>query len=589
MDENNPEKPQDAACTETNSDNKLSPPSSLPTFQPTKRFWAIISTCAVIGLLSALENTVVTTALPHIVTELTLGENYVWVTNVFFLTGAAVQPLFGQLADIYGRRWVTMVIVAFFTLGSGIAGGAINGAMLIAGRAVQGIGAGGIYIIIDVIVSDLVPLRLRGNYMAVILVVYTIGMALGPWVGGEIVATTTWRWVFYINLPIGGASMIMIFLFLRVQHNRTQTAMQKLRSIDYIGNIILIGSTVAILYALTYGGTKYPWSSAEILSPLIIGLAGLPIFLWYETKATDPVMPPALFHNRTSTTIFIATFLNSALMYWLIFFLPVYFQAVQGASAAQAGVLLLPAILFGIPGGIVAVLLLTRFGRYKPIHLTGFALSILGVGLFNLLDERTTTGQLVAYQLVAAVGSGLVLNTLLPAVQAQVDEHHQAATTAAWSFVRSLGSIWGVAVPAAVFNNRFSTVAARVIVDPDVRGLFGGGNRAYENARADFVASFPSPAREQITRSYMEALRLIWQIAIAFSAANFLVVLFEKEVPLRTELETEFGLEGDGKAPEGLDDGGGKEAEGDSSASGQDAAVKEVSASPHGHASVGEA
>lgn len=360
----------------------------------------------------------------------------------------------------------------------------------------------------------------------------------------------------------------MIFLFLRVQHNRTQTAIQKLRRIDYIGNLILVGSTVAILYALTYGGTKYPWSAAEILSPLIIGLAGLPLFLWYETKASDPVMPPALFGNRTSTVVFIATFLNSALLYWIVFFLPVYFQAVQGASAARAGVLLLPAILFGIPGGIVAVLLLTRFGRYKPIHLVGFALSIVGVGLFNLLDERTTTGQLVAYQLVAAVGSGLVLNTLLPAVQAQGEERHQAATTAAWSFVRSLGSIWGVAVPAAVFNNRFSAVAARVIANPAVRGVFDGGNRAYENARADFVASFPSPAREQIVRAYVDALRLIWQIAIAFSGVNFLVVLFEKEVPLRTELETEFGLEGGGKAPEGLGDGGEKETQGDSSASG---------------------
>ena len=366
---------------------------------------------------------------------------------------------------------------------------------------------------------------------------------------------------------IGGASMVLIFLFLRVQHNRSQTVLQTLRRIDYGGNFILIASTVAILYALTYGGTKYSWSAAEILSPLIIGLAGMVVFMWYETKAAEPVVPPALFrNNRTSTVIFIATFLNSALLYWIIFFLPVYFQAVQGVSAARAGVLLLPAILFGIPGAIVAVLLLTKFGRYKPLHLIGFAISVLGLGLFNLLDQHTTMAQYVVYQMVAAVGSGLVLNTMLPAVQAQVDERYQAATTAAWSFVRSLGSIWGVAIPAAVFNNRFSQISAYTITDPAVRALFDGGNRAYENAYADFIWSFPTPVKDQIVQTYSDALKLIWQISIAFSGINFLIIFLEKEVPLRTELETEFGLEGGDKEKD-AEKGGEKTANRDATSS----------------------
>ncbi|KAK4156350.1 hypothetical protein C8A00DRAFT_30742 [Chaetomidium leptoderma] len=495
-----PEEQPAVHSSESSSDinTKTSPP---PRFQPNGCFWAIILTCSVIGLLSALENTVVTTALPHIVAEFELGENYVWVTNVFFLTGAAVQPLFGQLADIYGRRWVTMAVVAFFTLGS--------------------VGAGGIYIIIDVIVSDLVPLCIRGNYMAVILLVYTVGMALGPWVGGEIIATTTWRWVFYINLPIGGAAMVMIFLFLRVQHSRqSQTAMQKLLRIDYAGNLILIGSTVAILLALTYGGTKYPWSAAQVLSPLILGLAGLVVFMWYETKAAEPVVPPALFRNRTASIILAATFLNSALLYWIIFFLPVYFQA--------------------------------------PLHLFGFAVSVIGLGLFTLLDQHTTLAEYVVFQAVAAIGSGFVLNTLLPAVQAQLDERHQAATTAAWSFMRSFGSIWGVAIPAAVFNNRFSQISAGTIADPAVRALFEGGNRAYENAYAHFVCSFPPDVRDLIVQTYADALKLIWQLSIVFSGINFLIILFEKQVPLRTELETEFGLEEEKK---GTEPDSGKDAE----------------------------
>ncbi|KAI1351953.1 major facilitator superfamily domain-containing protein [Xylaria sp. FL0043] len=517
----------------------------VPEFKPTGRFWAIIFTCAIIGLLSALENTVVTTALPRIATDLKLGADYVWVTNIFFLTGAAVQPLFGQLANIYGRRWITMIIVAFFTLGSGIAGGANNGATLISGRAVQGVGAGGIYIIIDIIVSDLVPLRQRGNYMAIILTIYTVGLALGPYIGGAIVASTTWRWVFFINLPIGGAALIMIFLFLHVKHDRSQTAIQKLLRIDYIGNLLIVAATFSILYPLTYGGTVFAWSSARIIAPLIIGFVGFPLFGWYETIVKEPVMPLEMFKNRTTVIIFGATFFNSLLLYWVLFFLPVYFQTALLNSATRAGVLLLPSILFAIPGSIVAVLALSKWGKYKPIHLVGFAISLIGLGTYTLLNENSSLAEIVIFQAISSAGGGLVLNTLLPGVQAQLPESYQAATTAAWAFIRSFGSIWGVAVPSAIFNNRFSQLLAQRITDPQIRAAFDGGNKAYEHAFAEFIQSFPPQSQVQIVRLYSDTLHFMWQISIAFAAVNFLIIIFERRVPLRTQLETEYGMKDD--------------------------------------------
>lgn len=528
---------------ETGTDSSNDKGDGSTKFERGPRFWAIIGTLCVIGLLSALENTVVTTSLPYIITELDLGENYIWVTNAFFLTSAAVQPLFGQMANIFGRRWITMLIVALFTLGSGIAGGAANGAMLIAGRAIQGMGSGGINMIVDVIVSDLVPLRERGNYMAFVLIVYFVGMAIGPYVGGVFVENTTWRWVFWINLPVGGVSMAMIFAFLHVKYNKEMTFAQKLRRIDYVGNLLLVGATVAVLYALTYGGALAPWSSGTIIAPLIIGLVGLVIFMAYETLSfvKEPVVPPRLFGNRTSATVFAVTFLNSALLFWILFFLPVYFQAVLGSSPARSGVLLLPAIVIGVPGATIAVLLLAKYGRYKPLHLVGFGIFTLGVGLFVTFDKDTPLAEIVVFQMIAAGGSGFVLNTLLPACQAPLDEKDQAAITAAWSFIRSFGSIWGVAIPAAIFNNRFDQLAGR-IADPQVAAIFTSGD-AYQYASAAFINSFPNVIKDQIISVYTDALEQVWEIGIVFSGLSFLLVFFEKEIKLRTELDTEYGMD----------------------------------------------
>lgn len=547
--------------------------ASPPSFQRGPRFWAIIATLCMIGILSALENTVVTTSLPYIATQLDLGENYIWVTNVFFLTAAAVQPLFGQLANIFGRRWVTMAIVMLFTLGSGLAGGADSAATLIAGRAVQGMGSGGINMIVDIIISDLVPLRERGNYMACVLSIYFIGMALGPFVGGAIVQTTSWRWVFYINLPVGGAAMVMVLLFLKVKSNHRDTSLgHKLRRIDYAGNLLLIASTVAVLYALTYGGTQLPWSSGRILAPLLAGLAGLGLFMAYEAAGSyspdgnnnnpatttnrfrflralaprEPVVPPRLFTNRTSAAIFAITFLNSALLYWLMFFLPVYFQAVLGSSPTRSGVQLLPAIVIGVPAAISAVLLLARFGRYKPLHLFGFAANTVGLGLLTLLDAQSSEAAWVVYQMIVAAGSGFVLNTLLPACQAPLAEEDQAAATAAWSFMRSFGSIWGVAIPAAIFNNYFDRLASRhpggILSDPAVAAQFRNG-RAYESASAALISTFPAPLRQEIVGVYAESLQYVWRYAVILGGVSFFLVFLERQITMRTELETEYGLD----------------------------------------------
>lgn len=455
---------------------------------------------------------------------------------------AAVQPLYGQLANIFGRRWVTLSSIVIFLLGSGICGGANGSDMLIAGRAVQGVGAGGINTMIDLIVCDLVPLRERGTFVGILFLVVTVGSAIAPYVGGAIVENISWRWAFYINLPIGGVSMVLLFAFLHVNYKKEFTFLQKVKRIDFIGNAILMASTVAILFALTYGGTRYPWSSWRIILPLVLGLAGLLLAYPYERSSLckEPVIPPVLFGNRTSATAFFLTFQHSVITFWMIYFLPVYFQAVLGSSPTRSGVQLLPTVTVFAPFAAIAGALVTKFGRYRPFHHLGFGVTTIAMGCFTLLDESSSTAMWVIFQVIAAAGLGLVMPSLLPAVQADLPESEAASSTGTWAYIRSLGIIWGVSIPAAIFNNRFSELSGR-ISDSTVRNLLSNG-QAYERASKELINSFQPAVRREVIGVYVDSLKRVWQIVIVFAGISFLAVFAEKEIKLRTSLETEHGL-----------------------------------------------
>ena len=337
--------------------------------------------------------------------------------------------------------------------------------------------------------------------------------------------------------------MVMVFFFLHVQYNKEVTFAQRLRQIDYIGNFLLIGSSASMLFALSYGGSVYSWSSWHILASLLVGFAGLAGFIYFETTsmAEDPVVPSHLFGNRTSVIIMITTFIASALLYWVYFFMPLYFQAVLGSSPRKSGVQVLPSIVVVVPASVLAVLILTRFGRYRLIHLTGFAAITIGLGLFTLLNRESSMAEWVVFQIINSIGNGIMMSSLLPACQAQLSEPDQAVTTAVWSSVRSFGSLWGVIVPAAIFNTQFENRAWR-IADANARETFLRGH-AYSNANAAFLAKFSDATREQVVGVYSDALKQLWQISIAFGGLSFILTTTEREIELRTDLQTEYGLE----------------------------------------------
>ncbi|PKX88404.1 MDR family MFS transporter [Aspergillus novofumigatus IBT 16806] len=447
------------------------------------RFWAVFPGLCFAILLAALDTSVLATALPTIVDQLHSGSLYIWTINAYFLAVAAVQPIAGQASDIFGRRYPMIISVVLFALGSGLCGGASTTEMLIAARIVQGLGGGGIFVMVDIIAADLVALRERQKLMSIIMGTFALGTFIGPVLGGAIVTKTTWRWVFYINLPVAGIALVLVALFLRVKWNREGTLKDRLARVDFSGNMILSAAIVAILIALTRGGTTYTWSSWHILVPLLVGALGC---------------------NTTSLVAYILTFLHGIIMSWLSFFLPVYFQVMLRASPMRSGVDILAIVIPLMPAGIAGGLMVAITGR----------LIAVGVGLLTLLTDKSSTATWVIFQIITGIGGGLSLTSTLPAVQAPLPEKDVAIATTSWAFVRSFGAIWGAAIPAAVFNSKFDRQLSH-ISDQATRALLARGG-AYEHATKVFIETFDN---------------------------NPTVQLWIPQVELRKELVTEFGLD----------------------------------------------
>ncbi|KAI0105548.1 major facilitator superfamily domain-containing protein [Nemania sp. FL0031] len=509
------------------------------------RFWAILGVLSLTSLLTSLEATVTSTVLPVVVGDLGGGDNYIWVANAYFLTLAALQPMFGQLANVFGRRWPMILSTAAFILGSGICGGATNIAMMIAGRAIQGIGGSGVSVLCETIICDLVPLRERGNYMAVVFGMVSLGAALGPLFGGLLVSYSSWRWAFYLALPIGGPALVLLFLFLHVNYDKSKTLATKISSLDWLGNTVFVGASTSVLIALSWAGGEYAWSSYEVLVPLVVGIVALGGFIWLEATpfVANPMIPLRLFSHSITAIVFLLTFLHGIVTMWSVYFLPVYFQGVLSATPYRSGIMLLPTILALVPGGIISGLLLTKFGRYKPILVVALALIVVGFGLFSLLNQNSSTGAWVGFQIVEAFGVGLAIPTLLPALLAPLTDKDTALAAGTWAFMRSFGITWGVAVAGTIFSSRAAQLAGSGAISSNamVAAQFMAGG-AYQDATADFLDSLSAETRAQVVMVQSSALQRSWQVGIAFAGLGFIAAAMLKEVPLRKELDSEFGM-----------------------------------------------
>ncbi|CAG8956325.1 hypothetical protein HYFRA_00003705 [Hymenoscyphus fraxineus] len=515
------------------------PNEKSPSDRHTPRFWMTIIALSLLSFISALDVTIIATALPLITEDIGGARQYIWIANSFVFASAVLQPLLGQLANILGRKIPLIISIVFFMLGSGLAGGARNPAMLIAGRTVQGFGAGGIYVLIEIVCCDLVPLRERGKYLAIVNVWAAVAAALGPVIGG-ILAERAWRWIFYMNIPICAIPLVIITFFM---HVKTGGGISKLRHLDYFGNFVFTTSMISLLFGLVTGGVKYPWSSWRVILPIILGVSGWTFFhLQQHFCARNPTVPTRLFGNRTSAAGFALNFLGAVLLQSSGYFLPIYFQAVVGTTISTSGVYFIPMTIGILIWAVVGGIALSKFGSYRPIHAAMFATSAIGFGLFTTLHENSPKVAWAFFEIITAV-LGMTVSTLLPAVLAALPESDVASASAVFSFIKTFGFVWGVTLPSLIFNAVFHNNLYRVS-SPDLRAQLENG-AAYSFASQAHRMRLLVDAKvwSEVIGVYIAALKIIWWFGLGISIVAFFVVGLERGLELSTVLETDYGLD----------------------------------------------
>ncbi|KAF9314748.1 hypothetical protein BG003_003860 [Podila horticola] len=478
---------------------------------PIKRFLVFLGIMTTL-FLAALDQTIVTTTLPSIAKDFNNFADISWVGTAYLLATTCTQPIYGMASDLFGRKRAMLFACGIFLLGSALCGASQSMTMLIISRAIQGLGGSGIIALTMILVADIVPLRERGNYQALAAVVFSLAAILGPLLGGVFADKVSWRWAFFINLPIGACAAALLVLFLHMNRRKNVTLAQNLRALDYSGIALLIISIVMILLGLNWGAdAKYAWNSAVILALLIVGLAVGGVFLWNEVAiAQRPVIPLRLFKSFSLSMTYLDVFIQGFQFLGLLFFLPLYFQAVNGSSPVRSGVELLPFVVVSSAVAVVVGLLMSRWGTYKEFIVVGFATSTIASGLLILFDEDTSKAVVNIVLVLEGVAMGLVVNTTLLGVHAQLaNKSDLALSTSLWTFLRTFGGVFGIAVGGAFVQSSLSSA--------------GAGQYA-QNIRA--IADLPPDVRAPVLRAFVVGLQRYFILMTAISGLGLVASLF---------------------------------------------------------------
>jgi EmrB/QacA subfamily drug resistance transporter len=477
-------------------------------------------------LLAALDQTIVATALPTIVGDLGGLSHISWVVTAYLLTSTASTPLYGKISDIYGRKVVFQAAILIFLVGSLLAGVSQSMIQLVLSRGVQGIGAGGLMAMAFAIIGDVVPPNRRGRYTGYLGAVFAVSSVAGPLLGGFFVDSLSWRWSFFVNLPVGIAAFAVTSAVLKLQVVRHR------HRIDFEGAVLLVAGVTCILLALVWGGNEHPWGSGTIIGLLVVGSLLSATFVWWETKAEEPLLPLRLFQDSIFTIGTVLLTLAGVGMFGAIVYMPVYLQVVRGASATSSGLQTVPLMAGIMITSIGTGRLITRTGRYRVYPIVGLAISALGTLLLSTMGAETSRATTSAWMFVLGFGIGMVMQVVILAVQNSADQRDLGVVTSSATFFRTMGGAFGVAIYGALFNARLTAELTSQLPAGAAERL-GGANAQIINS-PEQIRALPAEISHAIVEAVSSSLSTVFLAATPVFVAGAILACFLREKPLRT-------------------------------------------------------
>jgi EmrB/QacA subfamily drug resistance transporter len=489
-----------------------------------KQILVVLSGLMLGMLLAALDQTIVATALPRITADLGGQEHIAWVVTAYLLTSTASTPLYGKISDLYGRKIIFQAAIVIFLAGSALAGASQNMTELIVTRALQGLGAGGLITLAMAIVGDVISPRQRGRYQGYFGAVFGLASVVGPLLGGFFTESLSWRWVFYVNLPVGAVALVVTSVVLDIPFHRRN------HKIDYTGAGLLVAGTAAFLLALSLGGKEhangYAWGSVQIVGLFVIGALLTVVFVAWESRAAEPILPLRLFRNRVFTVANTMAFILGFTMFGAIIYLPLYLQEVRGASPTISGLELLPLMVGVLTASIGSGRLITRIGRYKMFPIIGMVLVSIGFFLMSLVKADTPFLPLAGAMIVVGLGMGCIMQVLVLAIQNSVAYRDLGVATSSNTFFRSIGSALGVAVFGAAVTNMLSRyVFSHTPPGSDRAQVLG----ALATGQSGAKVTLPAPLREIFDGAYVHAVTstFLWSVPLVVIGLVLALVLPE--------------------------------------------------------------